>query len=91
MSMDGALLELTDERAGDCPTRITLLLDTLAGGPRGCERPRFHTFDILRRRWRRADHLLKMPEVLVGERMLDTSDRVQLGAALVPDLVNAGL
>lgn len=32
------------------PTRIGLLLDTLAGGPRGRERPRFHTFDVLRER-----------------------------------------
>jgi hypothetical protein len=39
---------VTDARADDCPTRITLLLDTLAGGPRGRERPRFHTFDTLR-------------------------------------------
>ena len=34
----------------DTPTRITLLLDTLAGGPRGRDRPRFHTFDTLRQR-----------------------------------------
>ena len=34
--------------AADSPTRITLLLDTLAGGPRGRARPRFHTFDVLR-------------------------------------------
>jgi hypothetical protein len=32
----------------DSPTRITLLLDALAGGPRGRARPRFHTFDVLR-------------------------------------------
>ncbi len=30
------------------PTHISLLLDTLAGGPRGRERPRFHTFETLR-------------------------------------------
>jgi len=36
--------------ADDCPTRITLLLDTLAGGAPGRERPRFHTFDTLRQR-----------------------------------------
>lgn len=36
--------------AEDCPTRITLLLDTLAGGPSGRERPLFHTFDTLRQR-----------------------------------------
>lgn len=29
-------------------THISLLLDTLAGGPRGRERPPFHTFEILR-------------------------------------------
>jgi len=34
--------------ADACPTRITLLLDTLVGGPRGRQRPRFHTFDTLR-------------------------------------------
>lgn len=31
-------------------THISLLLDTLAGGPRGRERPLFHTFETLRRR-----------------------------------------
>jgi hypothetical protein len=39
---------VTDTGADDCPTRIALLLDTLADGPRGRERPRFHTFDTLR-------------------------------------------
>jgi hypothetical protein len=39
---------VADRQAADCPTRITLLLDTLAGGPLGRERPRFHTFDVLR-------------------------------------------
>lgn len=39
---------VADEQAEDSPTRITLLLDTLAGGPRGRARPRFHTFDVLR-------------------------------------------
>ena len=34
--------------AFDSSTRITLLLDTIAGGPRGRARPRFHTFDVLR-------------------------------------------
>jgi hypothetical protein len=29
-------------------TRISLLLDTLAGGPHGRERPQFHTFETLR-------------------------------------------
>lgn len=41
---------VTDASVNDCPTRITLLLDTLAGGPYGYERPRFHTFDILRQK-----------------------------------------
>jgi hypothetical protein len=35
--------------ADECPTRITLLLDAVAGGPR-VRRPRFHTFDVLRQR-----------------------------------------
>jgi hypothetical protein len=39
---------VTGTNPDDSPTRITLLLDTLAGGPRGRERPRFHTFDTLR-------------------------------------------
>ncbi|MCY1016077.1 DUF262 domain-containing protein [Pyxidicoccus sp. MSG2] len=39
---------VADDAAADSPTRITLLLDTLAGGPRGRARPRFHTFDVLR-------------------------------------------
>lgn len=39
---------VVDEATSDSPTRITLLLDTLAGGPRGSARPRFHTFDVLR-------------------------------------------
>lgn len=39
---------VADVAASDTPTRITLLLDTLAGGPRGRQRARFHTFDVLR-------------------------------------------
>lgn len=39
---------VADMRGEDCPTRIALLLDTLAGGPRGRERPSYHTFDALR-------------------------------------------
>ncbi|HWA24359.1 MAG TPA: DUF262 domain-containing protein [Lacunisphaera sp.] len=39
---------VADGAASDGPTRITLLLDTLAGGIRGRARPRFHTFDVLR-------------------------------------------
>ncbi len=34
--------------AHDSPTHISLLLDTLAGGPSGRERPLFHTFETLR-------------------------------------------
>ncbi|NCC29930.1 MAG: DUF262 domain-containing protein, partial [Gammaproteobacteria bacterium] len=41
---------IADDAAADTPTRITLLLDTLAGGPLGRARPRFHTFDVLRER-----------------------------------------
>lgn len=40
---------LTGEAAGEA-THIGLLLDTLAGGPRGRDRPLFHTFDTLRQR-----------------------------------------
>lgn len=36
--------------AGEVATHISLLLDTLAGGPRGRERPLFHTFETLRQR-----------------------------------------
>ena len=38
-----------------------------------------------------ADLCLKLPQVTVGGRQLDTKDRVQLGAALLRDLVSAGL
>lgn len=37
------------------------------------------------------DLRLAVPQVAVGERQLDTEDRVQLGAALLRDLVAAGL
>ncbi len=39
---------VADETSSDTPTRMTLLLDALAGGPRGRTRPRFYTFDVLR-------------------------------------------
>lgn len=39
---------VAENQAADIPTRITLLLDTLAGGAKGRMRPRFHTFDVLR-------------------------------------------
>lgn len=38
-----------------------------------------------------ADLRLKVPQVAVDGRQLDTKDRVQLGAALLRDLVAAGL
>jgi hypothetical protein len=41
---------VADEAAAESPTRITLLLDALAGGPRDRSRPRFHTFDVLRKK-----------------------------------------
>lgn len=37
-------------RASDEPTHISLLLDTIAGGPSGRNRPLFHTFETLRER-----------------------------------------
>ena len=36
-------------QAEEDATHISLLLDTLAGGPRGRDRPLFHTFETLRR------------------------------------------
>jgi hypothetical protein len=45
---------VADEDADDCPTRIALLLDTAAGGPRGRLRPRFHTFDVLRQKMKES-------------------------------------
>lgn len=52
----------SDEEA---PTHISLLLDALAGGPTGSERPTFHTFETLRPQidedpdgfWRKVVHL----------------------------------
>ena len=40
---------VTETNPEDSPTRIALLLDTLAEGPQGRARPLFHTFDTLRR------------------------------------------
>ena len=40
---------ITGEASED-PTHISLLLDTIAGGPTGRERPLFHTFESLRER-----------------------------------------
>jgi uncharacterized protein with ParB-like and HNH nuclease domain len=41
---------VTQASADEYPTRITLLLDILAGGAVGRERPRFYTFDTLQKR-----------------------------------------
>ncbi|GAA1243449.1 DUF262 domain-containing protein [Oryzihumus leptocrescens] len=41
-------------RAGEEPTHISLLLDTIAGGPTGRDRPQFHTFDRIRERIERS-------------------------------------
>lgn len=41
---------VADDSAIRSPTRIELLLDTIAGGPRGRARQRFHTFDVLRKK-----------------------------------------
>jgi hypothetical protein len=40
---------ITGKRSED-PTHISLLLDTIAGGPTGRDRPLFHTFETLRKR-----------------------------------------
>lgn len=37
-------------KATEDPTHISLLLDTIAGGPTGRDRPLFHTFETLRER-----------------------------------------
>ena len=37
-------------KASEDPTHISLLLDTIAGGPTGRDRPQFHTFETLRER-----------------------------------------
>ncbi|WP_309114759.1 DUF262 domain-containing protein [Saccharothrix sp.] len=37
-------------KASEDPTHISLLLDTIAGGPTGRDRPQFHTFETLRKR-----------------------------------------
>ena len=37
-------------KASEDPTHISLLLDTIAGGPTGRDRPLFHTFETLRER-----------------------------------------
>lgn len=41
---------IADQGITDSPTKISLLLDTLAEGPRGRSRPPFYTFDVLRER-----------------------------------------
>ncbi len=55
---------VADEEADASPTRITLLLDALAGGPRGRERPRFHTFDVLREKMERSSPKAVWDEVV---------------------------
>ncbi|WP_197457314.1 DUF262 domain-containing protein [Gluconobacter japonicus] len=39
---------VADQRSINSPTKISLILDTLAGGPRGRSRPQFYTFNVLR-------------------------------------------
>ncbi len=46
---------VTGEQADDYPTRISLLLDTVAGGTLGRTRPRFHTFERLRQEMEARD------------------------------------
>ena len=41
---------VTTASGEEYPTRITLLLDALVGGPLGAQRPRYHTFESLRPR-----------------------------------------
>lgn len=47
---------VAEDAAASSPTRITLLLDTIAGGPRGRARPRFYTFDALREMVEKRGH-----------------------------------
>lgn len=56
-------------RAAEEPTHISLLLDTLAGGPAGRDRPLFHTFETLRERI--TDH----PEVF-WEQVVDLHSQI---------------
>lgn len=46
---------IADDAAVYTPTRITLLLDTIASEPHGRARPRFHTFEVLRQRVQQSD------------------------------------
>jgi hypothetical protein len=61
---------VADRQAHDCPTRITLLLDTLAG--RQERSPRFHTFDDLRKKFEQSspkevwDQVVDLHALLLG-------------------------
>lgn len=63
---------IADDTIADTPTRITLLLDTIAGGPHGRVRPRFHTFDVLRKRVEQSkpesvwDEVVELYELVLG-------------------------
>lgn len=45
---DPELWAFITRKASEDPTHISLLLDTIAGGPTGRDRPLFHTFETLR-------------------------------------------
>lgn len=47
---DPELWAFITRKSSEDPTHISLLLDTIAGGPMGRERPAFQTFDALRQR-----------------------------------------
>lgn len=47
---DPELWAFITRKASEDPTHISLLLDTIAGGPTGRDRPAFHTFDTLKDR-----------------------------------------
>lgn len=55
---------LTNAPTDPYPTRIELLLDLIAGGPRGRERKRFYTFDILRARMEKESRRKVWEEIL---------------------------
>jgi len=60
-------------RVEDEPTHISLLLDAIAGGPTGRERPLFHTFETFRRRIEaEPDKVKAEPDTVKAE-----SDRVK--------------
>lgn len=63
---------VADTDTADSPTHISLLLDTLAKGPHGRARPRFHTFDVLRRQIEQSgvaavwDDVVQLHALVVG-------------------------